>query len=112
MWQQVLSDADTVQDFIDFGLAWLQDRHYTLTIDVDMAAWARTLAKAPSIAVVNPTFDPRWSPSAPDNTFWLDLRAGSQTIAMMAARLFVTDDYLEFKRSTRPWYDPSPPIAR
>ncbi len=113
MWQQaqVRSDDDVVQDFIEFSLEWLQDRRYTLTIDVDMAAWASTMAKAPSMAVVNPTFDPRCSPLAPDNSFWLDVRAGSHTVAMMAARLFVTDDYLEIKRSTKLWYDPPPPDA-
>ncbi len=109
MWQQLQTKADTVQDFIDFSLAWLEDRNYSLTVDADLAGWARKMGDAPSIALVNPTFDPRWSPVTAENSFWLDIRLGSQTIALMAARLFVTDDYLEIKRSTRLWYDPPRP---
>ena len=116
MWPQVQTKTDTasgtVQHFIDFSLAWLDDRNYTLTVDADMAAWARAMSNAPAISVVNPTFDPRYSPLSPDNSFWLDIRVGSQTVAMMAARLFVTDDYLELKRSTRLWYDPPRPGTR
>ncbi len=111
MWQKVKRErfTDPVQDFIDFSLGWLEDRNYTLTVDADMAGWARAMSNAPSIAVVNPTFDPRYSKLTPDDSFWLDIRVGSQTVAMMAARLFVTDDYLEIKRSGRLWYDPLRP---
>jgi GNAT superfamily N-acetyltransferase len=106
MWQQqVPSHADTVSDFVEFAAMWLEDRRYTLNIDADMTAWARAMASAPGMALVNPTFDPRWSPLSPANSFWLDIRAGSRTVAMIAARLFVTDDYLELMRSTRLWYD-------
>lgn len=110
MWQQVQqTETETVQDFIDFSLAWLEDRNYSLTVDVDMAAWARKMGDAPSIALVNPTFDPRWSPVTPENSFWLDLRVGWQTVAMMASRFFVTDDYMGLKRSRKLWYDPPRP---
>jgi hypothetical protein len=102
-------DAEIVQDFVDFSLAWLDARNYTLTVDVDMAGWVRTMALAQSMDRVNPTFDPQFNPLSPDNSFWLDVRAGSRTIATSAARLFVTDDYLALKRSTRLWYDPPRP---
>jgi len=102
--------TDVVQSFVDFSLAWLDDRKYTLAIDVDMSGWARTMANAPSIAVVNPTFDPRCSRLSPHDSFWLDVRVGSRTIATSAARLFITDDYFELMRSTKLWYDP--PRAR
>lgn len=111
MWQQQApSPADTVSDFIEFASMWLDDRRYTLNVDADMTAWASAMASAPGMALVNPTFDPRWSPLSPANSFWLDIRAGSRTVAMIAARLFVTDDYLELMRSTRLWWDP--PSAR
>lgn len=111
MWraQGAQSATDIVQDFIDFSLDWLADRNYTLSVDVDMAAWAKLMSDAPSIALVNPTFDPRFSPLSPENSFWLDLRAGSRTIATSAARLFVTDDYFDLKRSRKLWYDPPRP---
>ena len=111
MWQpaQIQSDGERVQDFIEFSLQWLQDRRYTLAIDADMAGWAAAMTNAQTSARVNPSFNPAFSPVSPDNSFWLDIKAGSQTIAIMAARLFATDDYLELKRSTRLWYDPPLP---
>ncbi|HUI26303.1 MAG TPA: hypothetical protein VL403_09500 [Candidatus Kryptonia bacterium] len=104
-----LLQTNVVQDFIDFSLDWLSDRKYTLTVDVDMARWATAMANAPGIAGVNETFDPRWNRLTARNSFWLDIRSGSNTIAMSAARLFVTDDYLELKRSLRLWFDAPPP---
>jgi hypothetical protein len=101
--------TDVVQSFIDFSIAWLDERKYTLTVDSDMRGWARIMASAPAIAVVNPTFNPRCSRLSPQDSFWLDVRVGSQTIATSAARLFVTDDYFDLIRSTRLWYDPPRP---
>lgn len=98
-------DTVVIQSLIDFSLAWLEDHRYTLTVDADMAGWAETMGKAPSIALVNPTFDPRQNRLSPDNCFWLDVRSGSHTIAMIASRLFVTENYLDMKRSLRLWYD-------
>jgi len=97
--------TNVVQDLIDFCIEWLADRRYALTVDVDMLRWAEAMGKAPSIALVNPTFDPRVNRLSSKNSFWLDIRAGSSTVAMIASRLFVTDDYLELKRSLRLWYD-------
>jgi hypothetical protein len=104
MWQ-ARSEAELVQDFIDFGLAWLAERNYTLTVDVDMMAWARLLSDVPANPLVNPTFDPRMCQLSPENSFWLDVRVGSQTVATSAARLFVTDDYLSLKKTMKLWYD-------
>jgi hypothetical protein len=101
--------TDVVQSLVDFSLDWLENRNYTLVADVDMARWASAMTKAPGMSVVSPTFDPRWSRLSPDNCFWLDIRAGSHTIAMMASRVFITDDYLDIKRSLRLWYDPPRP---
>jgi hypothetical protein len=109
MWRQAqrVKTADQiVQEFVEFALTWFEDRNYTLTVDADMEGWARVMRTAPSIAVVNPTFDPEFSPLSPNNSFWLNVRAGSQTVATSAARLFVTEDYLELKRSVKLWYDP------
>jgi hypothetical protein len=108
MWQQAQSDADVVQDFIEFGLEWLQDRRYTLTVDVNMASWTRVMTDAVSAAAVNPTFNPHVNQLSPQNSFWLDIRAGSHTVATMAARLFVTADYLALKRTMRLWRDDPP----
>jgi len=101
--------TDVVQTLVDFSLDWLEDRKYALAVDVDMARWASVMTNAPGMSVVSPTFDPRWSRLSPKDCFWLDIREGSHTIAIMASRLFVTDDYLEIKRSLRLWYDPPRP---
>jgi GNAT superfamily N-acetyltransferase len=98
-------NTDVVQSFVDFSLAWLEERGYTLVVDVDMARWVKAMTSAPAIAGINTTFDPRSCRLSPDNSFWLDIRMGSHRIAMMASRLFITDDYLELKRSMRLWYD-------
>ena len=114
MWQQAQAqrDDDIVQDFIEFSLEWLQGRRYTLSIDVDMAAWARVMTAAVSAAAVNPTFNPQINRLTPHNSFWLDVREGSHTVATMAARLFLADDYLELKRSMRLWRDePEPELG-
>jgi GNAT superfamily N-acetyltransferase len=96
---------DLVQRFIDFGLDWLESRRYSLTVDVDMARWARAMRESPSTLMVNPTYDPACNSLSPENSFWIDIRAGSHSVAIMAARLFQTDDYEELKRSGRLWYD-------
>jgi hypothetical protein len=101
----VQSETSLLQSFVEFSLAWLEERNYTLTIDVDMEAWLKTLTHAPSTDGINPTFDPNLNPLSPSNSFWLDVRAGSHTIATSAARLFVTEDYMALKRSTKLWYD-------
>ena len=106
---QPRSTADVAQDFVDFALAWLDNRNYALAVDVHMSGWAQAMTEAQTSARVNPTFDPRHNPLTPQNSFWLDIRAGSRTIAISAARLFITDDYLGLKRSTRLWFDPPRP---
>lgn len=106
---QAQRDDDIVQDFIEFSLEWLQGKRYTLSIDVDMAAWTRVMTAAMSAAAVNPTFNPALNRLTPHNSFWLDVREGSHTVATMAARLFLTDDYLALKRSMRLWRDEPPP---
>jgi hypothetical protein len=112
MWQRAQTDDDVIQDFVDFSLDWLAERRYTLGIRVDMAAWAATMREAPGMSVVNPTFDPQHSPLSPKNSFWIEVRTGSLTVATSAGRLFVTDDYFELQHSMRLWYDPPHPEHR
>jgi hypothetical protein len=109
MWQHARTDQEIVQDVVDFSVGWLEERRYTLGVSVNMAAWAATMRQAPGMSLVNPTYDPHHSFLSPKNSFWLDVRAGSHTVGMIAGRLFATDDYLEVKRSMRLWYDPPRP---
>jgi hypothetical protein len=95
--------AYTVQSFIDFSLAWLDERQYTLAVDADMAGWV-TIMRTTGAEIVNPSFDPGLSLLTAQNSFWLDIRAGSETIAVSAARLLVTDDMTELMRSMQLWY--------
>jgi hypothetical protein len=99
------SEPSIIQAFIDFAVTWFEQRNYTLTVDTDMAAWVDVLSNAPSISVITPSHDPRCNALPPSANFWLDIRAGSQTIATSAARLFVTDDILTLMRSRKLWRD-------
>lgn len=102
-------DFEIVQSFVDFSLAWLEDRGYALAIDTDMSNWTAVTAATSADAFINPTFDPRYGNLSPANSFWLDICAGSRTIATSAARLFATDDFLALMRSQRLWQDRPPP---
>jgi hypothetical protein len=95
--------TDIIQDFIDYALAWLDARNYSLTIDVDMARWADITAATSPEAFVNPAFDPRRSRLSPATSFWLDLRMGSRTIATSTARLILTEDFCALLRTTQLW---------
>jgi hypothetical protein len=96
--------AHKVQSFIDFSLAWLDERRYTLTVDADLGGWVTIMRTTVGAEVINPSFDPDHSLLTAQNSFWLDIRAGSETIAVSAARLLVTDDMTELMRSMRLWY--------
>ena len=37
-------DFEIVQSFVDFSLAWLEDRGYALAIDTDMSNWTAVTA--------------------------------------------------------------------
>lgn len=108
MWQ-ARSEAELVQDFIDFSLAWLGEHGYTLTVDTDLSNWTAAIAATSADAYINSAFDPRYSRLSAANSFWLDIRAGSHTIATSAARLLVTDDFLDLMRTQRLWRDQPPP---
>jgi len=101
-------DFDVVQLFVEFSLEWLDNRGYALTVDADLSNWTAVMA-ASTDAFVNPTFDPRHASLSAANSFWLDVRSGSHTIATCAARLFVTDDFLALMRTQRLWQDEPPP---
>ena len=109
-WQKTQRrETDAVQSFIEFGLSWLHERNYSLSVQVDMARWSEVMRTTARASFINPAFDPCHSRLSPANSFWLEVRVGSSTIATSAARLFVTDDYLDLKRSMRLWYENPPP---
>jgi hypothetical protein len=105
-------ETDALQSFVEFGLSWLQERNYALTLDVDMARWCEVMRTTARSSFINPAFDPRHSRLSPANSFWLDVRFGSSTIATSAARLLLTDDYFELQRSMRLWYENPPHHSR
>lgn len=109
MWQEAQLESDPVQEFIDFSLSWLEQHRYSATIDVDMAGWVDVMTAAVTAASVNPTFNPLFNRLSPNNSFWIDIKEGSHTIAAMAVRYFENADYLALKRSTRLWFDPPRP---
>jgi hypothetical protein len=110
-WQQFnprWQNADPVQTFVEFSLRWLGERRYTLVVDPEMARWVEVMRSTARAGFINPAFDPAHSRLSPKNSFWIDIRSGSSTIATSAARLLITDDYMEMKRSLRLWYEDPP----
>jgi hypothetical protein len=105
MLRALRTETDIVQSFIDFSLAWLDDRKYTLTIDADLGRWAGVMQTASTNTFVNPAFDPRHSRLTPHNSFWLEVRAGSYTVATCAARLLITHDFLDLMRTMKLWLE-------
>jgi hypothetical protein len=102
-------NADPIQTFVEFSLRWLEERRYSLVVEPEMARWVEVMRSTAKAGFVNPAFDPAHSRLSPTNSFWIDIRSGSTTIATSAARLLVTDDYMEMKRSLRLWYE-NPPM--
>lgn len=100
--------TDVVQQFVEWSLGWLAANSYTLSVDVDMRRWVAVMRSVAKAGFINPAFDPEHSRLSPANSFWLEVRSASSTIATSAARLLVTDDYMELKRSLRLWYEEPP----
>lgn len=106
------TDFDIVQSFVDFSQAWLDDRGYALTIDADLSRWAAAMTATSGDAFVNPAFDPRHSRLSAANSFWLDIRAGTHTVATCAARLLVTEDFLSTMHTQQLWRErPAPELG-
>jgi hypothetical protein len=98
------SQAEILQRFIDYAWEWLDRGNYTLSIDTEMGRWAAVMRDVAKNSLVNPAFDPCNSRLSPDNAFWLDVRAGSATIATSAARVLATEDLFEKMRDMSLWY--------
>ncbi|WP_157089232.1 GNAT family N-acetyltransferase [Oceanibaculum pacificum] len=106
------SDYQNIQRVISVYLEELDRLGLALTVETDMSGWATVMRSAPQMSAVNPTFDPSQSHLHPGNSFWLRVTYGSETIACIANRLFITEDYLNLKRSLRLWYDLKPVLIR
>ncbi|MCH2393135.1 hypothetical protein [Oceanibaculum sp.] len=105
-------DYDNIQAVISLYLDSLEGMGLELTVETDMAGWADVMRSAPKMSAVNPTFDPDKSYLHPGNSFWIRLRHDDETVACIANRLFVTEDYIGLKRSLRLWYDLKPVLIR
>lgn len=84
-----------------------------LTVEHDMAAWARHLRSAVATDGVNPTFDPEHNALSPDSCCWLRIRdAAGAVVGCCATRVFHTPDFTELIASMRLWFDPVPAWLR
>ena len=101
-------DYDNIQAVISLYLDELDRMGLELTVETDMAGWADVMRSAPKMSVLNPAFDPEESHLHTGNSFWLRVSYEEQTVACIANRLYVTDDYIGLKRSLRLWYDRKP----
>jgi hypothetical protein len=101
----------TVQRFCQL----MSEKIATVGLDVYVESNFRDFMKlrrrvAPE-TVQNPTYDPDHSNISLHNAFWLRaVEPGGDTVAMIAQRVFDTEDFLEEVRSLRLWHDrPDPP---
>lgn len=100
------SDAAVLQDYL-FGAAELLARDdLRVTTETDMAGWVSIVASAPRSAGVNPTFNPAMTDHA--DAYWLHVRHGDRTAAVIAARYLECAGYYDFVRAGGLWSrDPS-----
>src|SRR5271170_1166170 len=82
------------------------------TFGSDMNGWVEAIESSPHRVHINTCFDPAHSDVTAENAFWIRLTdvETDQTIACIATRLIVTDDYLGEMRSMRLWFRDPPSI--
>ena len=97
-----------IQFLIDACDGQFREMGLELVAETDMAKWAWTMRSAPQTTGVNPSFDPEKSVLGPENAFWLGLLSAGETIACIANRLFVADDFVELIRTGAIWVDRHP----
>ncbi|HUA52751.1 MAG TPA: hypothetical protein VMB81_11335 [Candidatus Sulfotelmatobacter sp.] len=105
-----IDEQKIVQSCFDATVAALHAIGLEATFSTAMADWASMMRNAPRIMLVNPTFDPAHNDLTPDNAFWIKLSqiADGRSVACIANRLFVTDDYVDLLRTQRVWYSRGP----
>ena len=94
-----------IQAFVDLYQGSIDALALDLQVETDMARWVAVMQQAPQIAAVNPSYDPARCQLRPDNAFWLNVLSHGRTVACIANRLFVTDDFLGLMRTGRLWSD-------
>ena len=102
-----LTNADLIriQAFIDLCHDALDQLSLDVQVETDMGRWVSVMRQAPQIAAVNPSYDPARCRLTADNAFWLNVLSDSRTVACIANRLVVTDDFIDLMRSGRLWAD-------
>lgn len=95
----------SVQAFIDLYQSRLDALSLDLQVETDMAHWVSVMRQAPQIAAVNPSYDPARCRLTPYSAFWLNALSHGRTVACIANRLFVTDDFVGLMRTGRLWSD-------
>jgi hypothetical protein len=99
-----------IQSCFDETCRTLYELNLEPTYSTEMADWAALVTDAPKRGIVNPSFDPAHSDLSVENAFWIrldDTREG-RTVACIANRLFVTDDFMALWRTQRLWYSHGP----
>lgn len=78
---------------------------YTLSIRYDLEDWANARKQLdPKHTVVMPTFDP--AACNQEGSYWIEAKTkDGELVAVIAARLFVTPDFIELMRTGHVWSD-------
>ena len=99
----MLEHTDVARSYVTAAIGLLQRSGFRVSLNFDLGSWASLLRGAPSILVVNPTFDPERSQVEPGAGFWIGINDDHGPAACIADRLFVTDNFLDEMRSGRLW---------
>jgi GNAT superfamily N-acetyltransferase len=105
-------DQQIVQNCFDATHQRLQAIGLAPTFGSDLNGWVEAIERSPHRVHINTCFHPAHSDVTAENAFWIRLTdvATDQTVACIATRLIVTDDYLDEMRSMRLWFRNPPPI--
>ena len=88
---------DLAQRFISLLTAAMEENGYFPSVRSDMDVWADLFVR--SGLPINPTF----VRASQGPCYWIDVQKEGQTVACIANRLFVTDDYLRLMRTGEMW---------
>lgn len=106
-----LSDAQLVvlQRYVDKARAELDAHGLTVTVEEDFRLWVDEMGRAPAIASISTTFDPRYSSIDHRNGFWLAFREDTGRLAAcICSKLFRNTNAIDLIRSQHLFFDRLP----
>lgn len=95
------SDPAILEDYLFAATEMLSRDDLRITTETDMTGWVSIIERAPRSAGVNPTFNPAKTDHR--DAYWLHVRHGERTAAVIAARYIECPAYYDFVRAGTLW---------